>query len=104
MIEVATSSEQIYMIIRIKKYNRLLPARRHAVCPAFPAVLTSAVSSPDFLDFDAVNSLHRVLYLGLIGPLIHLEGVRTLDICEMHTLLGDQRSNYDIVVIHINTR
>ena len=92
------------MEIGIKKYDRLLPARRHTVRPAFPAVLTFAVGSPYLLDFHVVDSFHRVLYLSLVGPLIHLEGVCTLDIREMHPLLGNQRPNYDIIVIHVNTR
>lgn len=92
------------MVFRIQEYDRLLPTGRHAVSPAFAAVFALAVGGPDFLNLDVIDSLHRVLYLSFVGLLVHLERVRTLDIREMHSLLGDQRPNYNAIIIHINTR
>ena len=77
------------MVIRVKEYDRFLPARRHPVRPAFSTVLAFAVGGPDFLNFNVINSFYCVLYLSLVGLLIHFERVSTLDICEMHPLLGD---------------
>jgi len=99
-----TALEQIYVELGIEKYDRLLPARRHAIRPAFSTVLTSTVCRPYFLDFDAVYSFDSVLYLSLVSLLVYFEGVGTFDICKVHPLLGNQRPNYDIVVIHVNTR
>ena len=77
------------MVFGIEKYDRLFPARRHAVRPAFTTVLTFTVSRAYFLNFDVVNSLHSISYLSLVGLLVHFEGVRTLDICKVHPLLGN---------------
>jgi len=92
------------MEIRIKDYHCFLPTRRHTVGPAFSTALTLAVGSPDLPDFDVVDSFNCVLYLSLVGPLVHLKRVRPFDVRKMHSLLGNERPNYDTIVIHINTR
>jgi hypothetical protein len=75
--------------IGVQKYDRLFPTRRHAGRPAFSTVLTFAIGSPDFLDFDVINALNSISYLSLIGLLVYFEGVGAFDICKVHPLLGN---------------
>lgn len=92
------------MVIGMEKYDRLFPTRRHAVRPAFSTVLTFTISCPYFFDFDVIDSLHSISYLSLVGLLVHFEGVRTLNVCKVHPLFGNQGPNYDVIVIQVNTR
>ncbi len=91
------------MEVRIQKDDGFFPAWRHAKVPASSTVLAFAVRSPDFLYLDIVYSLNRVSYLRLVCLFVYFEAVRPLLIREVHTLLSNQRPNYDIIVVHINT-
>ena len=92
------------MKLGIQKYNSLFPARRFSERSAFATLFAFAVSSSDLLDFDIVYSLHSVFYLGLIGPFIYLKRIRTFCIRKVHSLLSNQRPNYNVIIIHTNTR
>ena len=92
------------MILRFQKYYGLFPGCRPAESGASATILASLVGGPDFADLYAVYPLYRIFYLGLIGPSVHLKRVGTSRIRKVHTLLGNQRPNYDVIVVHINTR
>ena len=99
-----THLEQIYMKLGVQKNDCLFPARRLAVRPASAPTLALTISCPYLLHFDVVYSLHSIFYLRLIRPSVHFKAVRTFHVRKVHSLLRNQGSNYNIVVVHIYTR
>ena len=89
------------MIVRFQVHNSLFPACRHANVFTLAASLAPAVSSSNFAYFYAIQVLHGVPYLRLVGSFADLEGVRALCAGKMGALLRNQRPNYYAGIIHV---
>ena len=91
------------MEIRFQHNNRLLPIRRLAQEPPSAARLAFAIGRANLFNLYVINLFDRILYLRLIGLLMHLERIAILDIRKVHALLCYQRSDYYVIIIHSDT-
>jgi hypothetical protein len=87
------------MIFRFQKHNGFFPARRCTEISAFAAVFARTIGRSDLAYLYAVYFFDGASYLGLIGPFINFEGVRTFCIRKVHPLLCNQRPDYHVTVV-----
>src|SRR5687768_131591 len=85
----------------MKLHNGSLPLAGMAVAILRPSRLTGAGLRINPQHANAVDPLHGVLDLNLVGLRVHTEGVAVAGLGFPRALLGDQRLEYDLCRFHI---
>ena len=92
--------EQINVIILLKDDDGLFPFRGPANGTSATARFSLVVGGANFHDFDVINILDSQFYLGFVGLWMNLERVGTQRLRLMGALLGDQRPNNNLILVH----
>lgn len=96
--------EHVNMIILVKYNNRFLPASRPADIPSPAARLTLDIRRTNISYLDVVKLLDGVTNLNLVSLLVYLERIRIACTSKVHPLFGNERPDYNTVIIHVSTR
>jgi len=84
----------------MKNHSSLLPAACHSNVATSAAKFTLTVRSTNRIYFNIVKTLDCSGDLRLIRFLVNLECISIVLARKMHPLLGHQRFNYNIMIIH----
>src|SRR5215208_5955810 len=94
--------EQLYTFALGQLDDGLLPGRRAAPGEALALGLALYIDRVHFLDAHVERALHGPLYLVLVRPPVHVEGVLPLGLDEVVALLGDDGSDYYLMRVHLS--
>ncbi len=83
--------------------NGLLPVLRHTLGELETTSLADTVLCVDSDHFDVPHGLDRIFDLGLVGLLVNFKGLCVARFRKVSRLLGDDRTNQDLVWSQVQT-